>query len=83
MDHIRHHGAAGVWQRCHAAGRVLMQPSCQHAKDKQQETVDIATVTLDDPTLVPPGRHIFCRHRVPWLQLADSLPCQEGDHDGA
>ena len=40
--------------------------------------VYIAVVSLDDPTLYPPDEIVFGRDKVPWLELAGSIPLHEG-----
>ena len=42
--------------------------------DHQPETVDFSIATLDDPSAVEPGFHIFWASRVPWFLPGDSLP---------
>jgi hypothetical protein len=37
-------------------------------------TVDINTVTLDDPALAPPKYHIWRMSRIAWFETADALP---------
>ena len=63
------------WQ--HEAGMLTGKHVCEA---KQAGSIDISTVSLDDPSLVPPSRHIFCACQVPWLKLADGVPCQDGDY---
>jgi hypothetical protein len=36
--------------------------------------LDIATATLDDPSLQPPGDHIFFGSRIAWVIPGDDLP---------
>ena len=36
--------------------------------------VDVALATLDEPAAFPPTRHIWTASRMPWLEVADSLP---------
>lgn len=36
--------------------------------------IDVTVATLDDPSALPPEMHIWESRRVPWLELADSLP---------
>jgi hypothetical protein len=40
----------------------------------QPETVDFSVSTLDDPTAVRPGYHIFWASRIGWLEPGDDLP---------
>src|SRR5579884_312879 len=42
--------------------------------DHQPETVDFSVATLDDPTAVSPGFHIFWNSRIPWAETVDALP---------
>ena len=45
--------------------------------DHQPETVDFSVVTLDDPSAVAPGFHIFWSSRVPWFRPDEELPRHE------
>ena len=40
----------------------------------QPKTVDFSVVTLDDPSAVEPGFHIFWSSKVPWFNPGDDLP---------
>ena len=42
--------------------------------DIQPETFDFSVITLDDPTAVRPGFHIFWASRVSWFDPGDNLP---------
>ena len=42
--------------------------------DHQPETVDFSVVTLDEPSAIAPGFHIFWGSKVPWFQPGDELP---------
>ena len=42
--------------------------------DHQPETVDFSVATLDDPSAVAPGFHIFWGSRIGWFDPADTLP---------
>ena len=42
--------------------------------DHQPETVDFSIPTLDDPSAIRPGFHIFWSSRVPWFPEGDGLP---------
>ena len=42
--------------------------------DYQPETVDFSVATLNDPSSVRPGFHIFWSSRVDWLDWNDGLP---------
>ena len=45
--------------------------------DHQPETVDFSIATLDDPSSVSPGFHIFWASRLPWFPDGDGLPRHE------
>lgn len=48
-------------------------------RDREQPaSVSINIATLDDPGALPPARHIFTAHRIPWFEIADHLPRHEG-----
>ncbi len=36
-------------------------------------TIDITTVSLDDPTLFPPTREVWLDHRLPWQAVDSAL----------
>jgi hypothetical protein len=38
------------------------------------EEVDITSATLDQPALAPPRDHIWTGSRIPWFEVADTLP---------
>ena len=42
--------------------------------DHQPETVDFSVATLDEPSRVAPGFHIFDSSRSPWFETKDDLP---------
>jgi len=42
--------------------------------DHQPETVDFSVTTLDEPSAVRPGFHIFWSSRIDWLDWNDGLP---------
>ncbi len=42
--------------------------------DFQAETIDLTVATLDDPTPVAPGFHIFYDSRIAWAPASDDLP---------
>jgi hypothetical protein len=42
--------------------------------DFQPDTVDFTIATLDDPTAIEPGFHIFYASRIPWAKSGDALP---------
>ena len=45
--------------------------------DHQPRTVDFSVATLDDPTCVAPGFHIFWESRIGWFEPGDALPRHE------
>ena len=45
--------------------------------DHQPETVDFSVATLDDPSAVSPGFHIFWASRIAWFAIEDDLPRHE------
>ena len=42
--------------------------------DHQPETVDFSVATLDDPSAVRPGFHIFWSSKLMWFDPGDDLP---------
>lgn len=42
--------------------------------DHQPDEIDIAVSSLDDPSAVEPGFHLFVEHAPSWLTFADALP---------
>lgn len=46
--------------------------------DHQPDTIDFTVATLDDPTSVAPGFHIFTQHEIGWSRVADDLPRHRG-----
>jgi hypothetical protein len=61
-------------------------PSCQVAlwsEYGRPEVLFVRAGTLDDPSWVEPGVHIFTRSRVPWIELPDSAPAFEVYYDSA
>jgi iron-sulfur cluster repair protein YtfE (RIC family) len=42
--------------------------------DFQPETIDVAAVTLDEPSGVAPGFHLFCDEAISWARFDDGLP---------
>ena len=41
-------------------------------------TLDVTIASLDDPSQVPPGKHIWCERRIAWFETNDSLPRHAG-----
>jgi hypothetical protein len=54
---------------CGSCGALLTM-----AVDFQPDTIDVAAATLDDPSSVTPGFHLFCEHAVGWALFDDGLP---------
>jgi hypothetical protein len=46
--------------------------------DYQQDEIDVACASLDDPEAVTPGFHIFHDQKIGWVKLADGLPTYDG-----
>jgi hypothetical protein len=42
--------------------------------EHQADTLDFSIATLDDPSAVEPGFHIFYASRIPWAPAGDALP---------
>jgi hypothetical protein len=40
----------------------------------EPDRVYLSLLSLDDPELFPPERHIYWTERRKWLELADTLP---------
>lgn len=59
----------GTRSFCPDCGTQLTLRSDDHATE-----LDVTIASLDDPNLVPPSDHTFCRDRIGWLVLADALP---------
>ena len=45
--------------------------------DHQPETIDFSVATLDDPSRLAPGFHIFWGSRIAWFKPGDDLPRHE------
>jgi hypothetical protein len=60
----------------HAVRRFCSACGAQIVFDDSRypDEVDLTTISLDDPTAVPPTFHIWTRSRQPWVKLADGLP---------
>ncbi len=41
------------------------------------KTIDVTTVSLDDPEAFPPQGHTWTSHKLRWMKLADGLPSFE------
>jgi hypothetical protein len=46
--------------------------------DYQPQTIDITLASLDEPTAVVPGFHLFFADRIGWFDTADVLPRHAG-----
>lgn len=56
------HSSPGVVRRfCGACGSALLYES-----DESPKAIDIATISLDAPSLFPPTREVWLEHKVPW-----------------
>jgi hypothetical protein len=36
--------------------------------------IDFTLVSLDDPTMLGPQMHVWVQDKLPWVEIADSLP---------
>ena len=45
-----------------------------YRSDREPETVDVTTATLDDPNAFPPTHHSWLSHDLAWLKFGDGLP---------
>jgi hypothetical protein len=46
------------------------------------DVIDIATASLDDPTMVPPQAHLYAASRLAWINVDDELPKFAGARSG-
>lgn len=53
---------------CPACGTPL---SYRH--DRRPGEIDLTLATLDDPSVLTPGFHIWIEHKLPWVRLDDGL----------
>jgi hypothetical protein len=44
------------------------------AEERWPGQVSILAPTLDDPGVATPTAHVYVKHQLPWVQLADGLP---------
>ena len=77
---------ASVWTkgrprayRSSASAERLFCPDCGtqlafRPLDEAPDRLELNVVTLDDPSGVPPGHHIWVSSRVPWFETTDRLP---------
>lgn len=42
------------------------------------DEIDVTTCSLDRPEAVPPQDHVRMAARLPWIVVADGLPCHQG-----
>lgn len=73
----RYDGSEQLIHRC---------PRCQVAVWSEYGRPEVRFVragTLDDPSWVEPGAHIFTRSRVPWVVLPETVPAFEVYYDAA
>ena len=64
--------------------RIYRCPDCQVAVYSQYGAPEVDFVragTLDDPSTVAPGVHIFTRSKLPWVRLPGSVPAFEVFYD--
>jgi hypothetical protein len=66
--HVYRSGPASQREFCDACGTQLLY------RGDHSRTVDINTVTLDDPSLAPPKYHIWRMSRIAWFETADAMP---------
>lgn len=69
---IYHSSEHGVREFCSACGTQIAYREARRAI-----TVDVNAGSLDDPSLITPEYHIWCRSRIPWFEIADALPRYE------
>jgi hypothetical protein len=43
--------------------------------------LDLTVCSLDRPDEIVPGAHIYTRQRLPWIELADELPCSDEERE--
>lgn len=54
---------------CRACGTALT-----YAHEARREELDVALAALDDATSLGPECHIWVSHKLPWLEIGDTLP---------
>lgn len=62
---------------CSACGSGLTYES-----DRDPQTLDITTCSLDHPAAFPPTHHAWLSHALPWVQLGDGLAKFEQSRPG-
>lgn len=66
-----HRSSPGVVRRfCGTCGTPLSYES-----ERWPDELHIVAGTLDDPAAIAPAGHVYTIHRLPWIELADGLPC--------
>jgi hypothetical protein len=45
-----------------------------YAVTDDEEWIDVATATLDDPDAFPPTHHSWTSHDIAWIKFGDKLP---------
>jgi hypothetical protein len=70
-DNVRRFRSSSFGHRefCSGCGTPL-----QIRVDHQPETIDFPIVTLDEPTSLSPGFHIFWASKIDWFDPRDDLP---------
>jgi hypothetical protein len=67
--------------------RIFRCPECQVAVWSEyggrSEVLFVRAGTLDDPSRVAPGAHIFTRSKLPWITLPASAPAFEVYYDAS
>jgi hypothetical protein len=43
----------------------------------QPDFIDLTICSMDDPARLPPADHTWTSLKLPWLTIADGLPCYE------
>ena len=64
--------------------RIFRCPACQVAVYSEYTRPEVRFVrggTLDDPSQVSPGIHIFTRSKLPWVELPEQVPAFEVYYD--
>lgn len=61
-------------------GRCGTPLSYRH--DRYPDYVDITLASLDDPSVLPPGDHVWTSHRIPWMEDLRGLPEHEKSRGG-
>jgi hypothetical protein len=64
--------------------RIYRCPECQIAVFSEYgrpEVLFVRAGTLDEPSRVTPGAHIYTRSKVPWVVLPDAVPAFDEYYD--